>query len=284
VGVGIGNNETEAFENAWKDAIRSSLHRGGLVEFSQQALEGEITANRIPRNIRCRTQPIRTGDGQIRMYVLVQVPRRRASDIPEDLFFDCRDERFDRDLDRWHNRQKKSQNDNFFSKGRDNYLALGILNVGYPLTLGTNFTGRHGGIIGIGYYLDFGWGIGGKSTYNGSKKMGVSGGAGKLISTLHYSVGVKFFPYKNIFISAGYGTLGNERTHTFNHSNGNFGTDGYRQGKGLILMAGYNLLGNLSKGNGAFLSIGGGMQYDLFTEKWTPCANLRFGVAWKLIN
>jgi len=171
----------------------------------------------------------------------------------------------------------------FFSRGHSSYLAWGAISLGYPFNVGTSIVGRHGGIVGFGYFASFGVDIGGRSTYRSSSRNNRSNR--KVVSAVHYSLGAKFFPYKNIFLSAGFGTIGMERMHTFNDDDGRFGTDGWRQGTGLSLMVGYNLLGNVGDGaGGVFLSIGAGMSYDFFMGQWQPTVSLRFGPAWHLSN
>jgi hypothetical protein len=292
-GVGTGSNEAEAFDNAMRDAIRNSLLRGGLIEFSQETIDGEIEANRIRRTIRCR-QVVPIENGQVRVFVLLQVPKRSTA-TPDDLSFDCHCEQFNRDLARWAKnvgrpqrqpRQRvRPETDNFFSKGHNSYISLGYVGIGYPFNVRpvSGFAGRHGGRVGFGYYANMGIDIGGLgySTYGGGSK--------DIITGFHYSLGAKFFPYKNIFLSAGFGTLGLERMHVFNDDDGRFGTDGWRQGTGVSLMAGYNLLfgdlKNRRQGDVRFsLSISAGMSYDLFMAKWQPALNFTVGMNWYLSN
>ena len=186
-----------------------------------------------------------------------------------------------------HVKNLAKENNPFFTNGHNNYLAWGILNTGYPFTLGTCFMGRHGNIIGIGYYLSIGVDFGGKSTYHKDESIYTPTEYDfnkKDIAPLHYSAGLKFFPYKDIFLSVGYGTLGCKKTNTFNDSEGRWGTDGWRQGKGLIFTTGYDVLvGNLRNGN-FILSASVGVLYDTFLDEWYPLVNIKMGVAWSLNN
>jgi hypothetical protein len=146
-----------------------------------------------------------------------------------------------------------------------NYLACGIFNIGYPWNMGSSFIGRHGGIIGVGYYLSLGMEI-----------MDIEA------SPVHYSAGLKFFPYKNIFISGSYGTLGCKHVNIFNDSDGRWGTKGIRQGKGFSLMAGYDVLIHNVGNRGAIISCAAGMSYDTFLEEWNPVIAIKFGIEWGL--
>ena len=191
----------------------------------------------------------RTRDGH-RVYLLVQIAK-----IPS------RDGSFD-DI----GKILKKVNEPFFAKKKNNYMAWGILNTGYPLTFGTSFAGRHGNFVGVGYYLSLGVD---PAIENFS------------VAPLSYQAGIKFFPYKSFFLSAGYGTLGCEKMSTYNDSDGFWRTEGLRQGEGLILMAGSDVTGNLNRG-GVFLSLGAGITQDTFTKNMAPFINIKFGVAWGL--
>jgi hypothetical protein len=99
--MGIAHNESDAVENARRDAIRTSMSQGGLIDYEGD-LEGIIRANRIAREPRCQTPAIHLGNGQIKVYVLYKIPKR-ASDIPDpDPNFNCRDREFEQNLRAWN--------------------------------------------------------------------------------------------------------------------------------------------------------------------------------------
>lgn len=173
-------------------------------------------------------------------------------------------------------RKIRNRTNLFFTNGHNSYLAWGLLSGGYPLNAGTSFFGRHGGIIGIGYYLNLGFDFGGKPTYNYESIHDYNN-----ITYWHYSAGLKFFPYKDFFLSVGYGTLGCQKTNDFNDSEGHWGTTGWRQSKGLQFTTGYDIIGNNKSWSG-ILSIDAGLSYDTFMAKWKPIINLKFGIAWGL--
>ena len=181
----------------------------------------------------------------------------------------------------WERKHEK-----FFDHSKHSYMGWTLINTGYPFTLGMGLVGRHGkhksfysnsnkSFVGFGYYANIGWDIGGGMTYESDNPYNT-------FAPLHYSVGLKLFPYKSIFLSAGYGTLGAEKMQVSNSDEGRFNTEGWRQGKGLMLTGGYDLLGNLNGGGGAFLSLSAGVGYDMYLQSWKPMASLRFGVAWGL--
>jgi len=297
-GTGVGATEKEAEFEAWKNALFKALNEGGLIGFKQQAsdlksiqtmdeLNVALPVSVLKRRPHCPALPIYITDKKVKIYILFQVQREEKRSVDfysHDIsYIKCETDEFKRQLKEWNSgyiiRQKAAEEQAAKTKAaadkaaakmqrrhgyhdKHNYLAWGVLNAGYPFTLGTSFAGRHGGVVGIGYYLSVGADIG----YDYPD-----------IVPVHYSIGLKFFPYKSIFLSAGYGTLGVEKMSGFNDSDGRWGTEGWRQGKGPIVMGGYDILVG-----GVFLSLGAGMSYDLFMEKWQPLINIKFGVAWGL--
>jgi len=162
---------------------------------------------------------------------------------------------------------------------RSNYIAWGVANIGHPWTIGTSIAGRHGGIIGFGWYASVGFDMGGRPTYSLAQH-GTDGDS--FISDFHYAVGLRVFPYQGIFLSAGYGTFGMERTYRFNHANGSFGTEGWRQKRGVTLTLGHDWLFGNDSGTRFFLSPSAGVGYDINTQQWhwRPMLNIRIGMAW----
>jgi hypothetical protein len=161
----------------------------------------------------------------------------------------------------------------FLDRKHNSYLAWGVLSAGYPWNFGTNFLGRHGGVVGIGYYLSVGVELGGEVERNGTET----------VNPLHYSAGLKLFPYKSFFVSGSYGTLGCEKVSRFNNSDGRWGTDGIRQRKGFSLMAGYDVLSTSGLDDGGMmLSLGAGMACDTFMREWLPVISMKWGVAFGL--
>lgn len=79
---------------------------------------------------------------------------------------------------------------NNFSRLYKNFSNQFFFNMGSGITyglFGASFGGRHGGVVGFGYQL----GLGFEYDYK-----------------LHYSGGIKFYPYNCFFLSANYGTVG----------------------------------------------------------------------------
>lgn len=80
-GVGEGNNEQEAVNVAWVDALSRSLHELGVVGITQQDIDVIATKgmnaivkfNRMKRRIVSATKPVRLSGKRIKIYILVQV-------------------------------------------------------------------------------------------------------------------------------------------------------------------------------------------------------------------
>ena len=156
------------------------------------------------------------------------------------------------------------QAQNMFERGaykHDNHISWTMINAGYPVSLSTGSTGRFGGMAGFGYYLSLGFDMGSETTF------------------FHYQGGLKAFPYKNFFVSAGYGTLGCEKMTATNDSNGRFNTGGYRQGKGTVYMFGYDIVGDV-----CLLSISAGMGFDISNESSLYLISLKFGFKWDIFK
>lgn len=80
-GVGEGNNEQEAVNAAWADALSKSLHELGVVGITRQDIDAVATKgihavvkfNRIKRRIVSATKPVRLSGIKMKIYILVQV-------------------------------------------------------------------------------------------------------------------------------------------------------------------------------------------------------------------
>jgi len=171
-------------------------------------------------------------------------------------------------------KSKKTRKSVDWSWEKGDYITINALSLGLPFWFGHGMSGRYGGVVGVGGYANIGyysWPMGWTvESVSGSKRSGTDP---------HYSVGLKFFPYKKIFLSAGYGTVISEKVGPFNDSDGRWSTGGQRLGKGVILMTGVDIFKNFVSNNdfGGYLSIEAGMSYDLFMEKWLPAFCINFG-------
>lgn len=283
-GMGEGKTEQEAELNAWKNALYNALQENGQIGiigekttldeiFSMEDLRIRIPDVVLPRRLLCRTDPILTTTGRIKIYVLLQINRDGSK--PVDFYeynIHCESDEYLRALREWNNyirKQRKKDNgkknkivlqeqSSFFSKKHNSYFAWGTIDSGYPAFLGTGFLGRHGGIVGIGYQLVFGVNL---------EKSGQN--------PFHYTMGVRFFPYKNLYLSGNYGTLAAQEINEDREQK-------IRLGTGYSILAGYDLImGKLDDISG-ILSFGAGIAYNATMSQWQPVLNVKIGFVWPI--
>jgi hypothetical protein len=151
------------------------------------------------------------------------------------------------------------------------YLAWAPVFAGFPSTLGTSIEAKHyfgdydGGCFS--YFINVGVEPGGYSPNYDNKR----------IAPLHLSGGVKIAT-QNAFLSGGYGTLGSYEVQKSNDSDrGKWNMDGVRQGRGLIITAGYDLVRGCTTKPGIFLSPSLGFSYDFYTGKGQFLLNIKLG-------
>ncbi|GHT11263.1 hypothetical protein AGMMS4956_04000 [Bacteroidia bacterium] len=146
----------------------------------------------------------------------------------------------------------------FWQYHQNNYFCLGLgTGAIYAKGIGLSFTGRHGGLIGIGYQVSTGVGTG----PNGA-------------AYWHYSGGVKLYPYKHFYLSANYGTVTLDELRSFNE-NERFGIEGNRIVKGFSFLPGFDYCIK----NNTCISIGAGISY---TEKKQVIFAWHIGIGWIL--
>lgn len=82
-GVGEGNDEQEAVNAAWADALAKSLHELGVVGITRQDIDAVaakginavVKFNRMKRRIVSASKPIKLSGKKMKIYILVQVQR-----------------------------------------------------------------------------------------------------------------------------------------------------------------------------------------------------------------
>ena len=195
------------------------------------------------------------------------------------------------------------KNDSYCERKQNNYIAWNIIGAGYPWNIVTGFEYRGGGVIGFGIYGDIGIDFT-KITYeeyNGHYvwKGGTDTELVKDDRAFDYVVkkdfrwagGLKFYPYKGVFVDFGYGTIASTSARVEKKVMGTpyaFADDHKEEifeqisvGHGILFHAGYNLVtGDLSKKAGFLFGINGGLSYDVVNKKTSPSINIKFGIAW----
>jgi hypothetical protein len=266
--VATASNPEDARNSAFSDAYVQGMQRSGLTlgegakisDIKKKGIDAFMqsqSTNGLAVNIYC--EEVVKQQGHYTAYVLLQI----ANSAAEDPRFDdaeaegdiCKTQEFAARRDEY----RKALTNN-------KYFAWGIVNVGFPLNVGTTFMGRFGRTIGIGFQASVGTDIGFPD-------------GGDIACFLSYSAGLKLFPYGNIFLSANYGTIGCQKVIAYNDEDGYFASDGVRQATGFSFTIGYDLVPYRERSS-FLLSAQAGGAYDTFTSKWYSQIKLSIGVAW----
>lgn len=185
--------------------------------------------------------------------------------------------------------KKESKNrlmDNSYCRANKNrYVAWNIAGAGYPWNLVTGIEFRGGGIVGVGLYGDIGMDF---TTVEYSYRNNYNVFREKTVKTaFRYAGGVRFYPYKGLFLDCGYGTIAKASVDSIavpdsynNNDRDNDARKKVENSHGVLFHAGYNLVTNLSDGAGFFLGLSGGASYDVINKVFAPSVNLKIGVAW----
>lgn len=192
--------------------------------------------------------------------------------------------------------------ENSYCRSKKNeYIAWGV-GGGYPWNIVTSFEYRGGGIVGFGLYGDIGVDLtiisyeefNGHYHYIGNNQTEVIKGqrAFSHISkyTFRYAGGLKFYPYKGLFLDFGYGTIAStsakfEQWVQNPSDNVSFSKEEQIReqvsvGHGWLFHVGYTSVSNLSAGTGGvFFCINGGLSYDVVNKEMTPSINIKWGFA-----
>lgn len=190
----------------------------------------------------------------------------------EVLIEDCKKEKQQKEE---KHKSKSSMMDNSYCYANKNrYVAWGIAGAGYPWKLITSIEFRGGGVVGVGLYGDIGMDFTNIEYYRPYQ-------AQTLKTSFRYAGGIRFFPYRGLFIDLGYGTISKP---SISLTGGYYSEDGAKKAvtssHGLLFHAGYNLVTDLSYGVGFFMGISGGTSYDVINKEFAPSINLKLGIAW----
>lgn len=177
--------------------------------------------------------------------------------------------------------------DNSYCRANKNrYVAWNIAGAGYPWNLVTGIEFRGGGIVGVGLYGDIGMDF----TAITVNYTDTDVRAHTTKTTFRYAGGIKFYPYKGLFLDCGYGTISqpSAKVLSYKYYGDHLSADEAtavrekveNSSHGLLFHAGYNLVTNLSDGAGFFLGVSGGASYDVINKVFAPSVNLKIGVAW----
>lgn len=232
--------------------------------------------------------------------------------------------------DRRYERQKRLNGNDYVYNGRNKYVAWGVAGATYPWDLNTSIEFRYGSSVGFGMYGEVGVGFSKLNITNLSNIVDCARpdcgrhisyydyeedtyfsedfepSQGKIVTYLMYSVGLKFFPYRGLFIGCGYSSympfLMNiecpedylpdtypfleevvpdyDRTYVRNTE---FCEDAIRNKKvngGMQFMLGYDFVSKMVDTNvGFYVGVKGGIIYDIKNKAIVPLAGLKLGLA-----
>lgn len=270
-------------------ALNDAVQRGDVLDFIP-------TTYNLPINKVCEYTE-RITNGIFRSYVLCQVARAGNIAPRWEVFTDCLAEQF---IQRQQRKRKANRIGHLFNDD-DCYIAWGIISTGYPWRFGTTFNGRYGGILGIGCYFNLGIDIMAPSILKPSQPPTLDETWYPIdkfdyersvhYTPFHYAVGVKLFPYKRLYLSCGYGTIGGinqyyDKVHRYSYDYSTYEQHFYYkrqiQNTGLILNVGYDLLTSWVDNAAFFMSFNAGASYDIANKTWYPSIGVQLGVGFKV--
>ena len=322
VSKGVGATEKEARKDAFVIAIKEAQSRIGVGTYSKEILEKAFQEGRdfnvvasayeIPMKEVCFFAQ-KQDNGTYHYYQLIQIakagnitPQFQAFDgdcydfskaieikkLMEETYKDEIAERKQKQKELKKNEKKKQHIEKMYYD-KSKYIAWAIVGASYPWNLVSGLEFRYGNIVGFGAYVDLGMDFTAIRVIDTYPHYSVRGNVYHTTKTqFRYAGGLKFFPYKGIFIDCGYGTI-HKPSSTIKYSVGggnefdssvksHIRSQVDNSSNGILFHAGYNLVTDLSYHAGFFLGISAGASYDVHNKVFAPSINLKIGVAWGL--
>lgn len=313
VSKGVGKSEKEARKDAFVIAAKEAQSRIGVGANSSEIFKTFQTSDKefnviastyeIPMKEVCSFVEKST-DGQYYYYQLLQMAVR-GDIIPNFRPFcgDCYDFSKSKELkdmmrkdykervdaERRITKEARKYNSPYTNERRNNYMAWNIAGASYPWSLFSGFELRYGNEVGFGLYGDVGMDF--TSTVVEYPKSNIVGYT--TITYFKYAGGVKFYPYRGIFVDLGYGTITQSARKVFSSESFGEKMNRYEREKikdivggnshGLLFHAGYNYVTDMSNSTCSFfLGFNAGASYDIINHVLAPSVNLKIGIAWRL--
>lgn len=176
-GEGISSAPNLAKNYALADAVKKGLYELHAEELTTQNIQDievygfNAVANCTNRAIKelCQSDPVYLNENRCKVYVLIQMQIDKARNAnfyqTPPSFTSCEDRQFSNEVKNWNAQIMKAVDKRNRKRHRGNmlhgysYLGGILASVGYPFNLKVGFTGRHGGVLGIGYSLMVGAGF-----------------------------------------------------------------------------------------------------------------------------
>ena len=284
VGIGEGSTEKEARNDAFNDVLRKLIVRFRLPVNSNDIMDAvyrgaSLTTiskdyNLPPMREVCYSN--KREYGKYRVYLLYQIAANSYISSPQFENFKC---------------GTKSRN------GKS-YVAWAIAGGGFPWNVTSGISSRFGGAVGIGFYGDVGVDFTRITVaYSYAHYEDKYSGYDHVTrGTFRYAGGINFFPYNGLYLACGYGSIVKPFADVEYQGDPPSSMDGeYDDYKiairkkvpspthGLLLHIGYDIVSTErfnGNGHAFFLSINGGVSYDMTTKEYMPSVNLKIGCAW----
>lgn len=313
VSKGVGKSEKDARKDAFVIAAKEAQSRIGVGANSAEIFKTFQTSDKefnviastyeIPMKEVCSFVE-KTSDGQFYYYQLLQMAIR-GDIIPNFRPFsgDCYDFSKSKELremmkteykerietERRVAKDSKRLNNPYCKERRNNYMAWSIAGAGYPWSLVSGMEIRYGADVGFGLYGDVGMDFTPTIVeYSQNAVVGYT-----TITNFKYVAGIKFYPYRGVFVDFGYGTIAlpSQRVFSDVYYGDNIDWHSYVKIKdlvspnshGLLFHAGYNFVTDMEyDACSFFLGFNAGASYDVVNHVLAPSVNLKIGMAWRL--
>jgi hypothetical protein len=245
---GRGATPEEAREAAFATAYAEGLQASGMTVASSGQTLSDIKAKGVDAYIEgtnghavaiyCEERVRITEDRYI-AYVLIQMARS-ANQNPffedaEDLGDICKKKEFAERKEKYRQLREQQQvadqkkQSSFWKYHHNSYFSFTLGNgMTYGKLGGLSFSGRHGGLLGVGYHVSAGLSVE-YSKFDTDYGLGIPG-------YIHYSAGVKFYYYKYFYLGANYGIVEVEQVPAI--SGAAWRTEGYKVHHAPSFMAG----------------------------------------------
>lgn len=203
-------------------------------------------------------------------------------------------ERKDRKYERQESRngRRKRLNDNdYVDNERNKYVAWGIVGASYPWNVNSSIEFRCGNTVGFGLYGELGVGVSKldiKALHHPDSEIRLQQDKlqNKIFGFFSYSAGIKFFPYRGLFIGCGYGSYlkyplkiecPDENT---GEQNIDYCKDAMRNpNSGVQCLLGYDFVNKMKYNSSFYLGVKGGIIYDINNKLIVPLVGLKLGIA-----
>ena len=282
----LGDNLTEAFAESDKyiavnrsrevyDLMKEAqaFQQSGYIDITQVA---NFTKG-LGENQLCAVSVIRVGDDLVFRASIVEFTgetlkstsykyKSSYNDVPYDVIYTASQKLIEGLLGKPQQTTEPVQTSQSTKKNTNTRsdIAWGIAGTGYPWNLTSGIEWRWGGIVGFGLYGDIGMDFTYVDAYYYREK--------ETKTSFKYAGGIKFYPYRGLFLDCGYGTICPAYVESKTY---------YESGHGVLFHVGYNLFFAAPTDNtGFFLGICGGASYNVINNKYAPSINLKIGISW----